>query len=195
MVATPMRSSERSICSMPFSRPRVQTLVAIHSRSVTPSSRASSPTAASARPYIGEESMTRPPPSVKRRRTSSMRVRACGSPVSISKVRYVPIPATGMRSPVAGMRRRIISSLAARTAVNGQGISVSAPVASAPWINRRRLIRITIQTSRGSCSLADARGSGLRLGDGRPSRTSAAQPVAKAGPAQGHRDRDGGRPG
>ena len=95
---------ERSIDSIPFCFPRVQTFVARKSFSRIPSDDVSSPITCSARPYIGDESMTRPPSSTKRERTSSnwLRISAVRS---TSKARHVPRPITGSFSPEQGMMR------------------------------------------------------------------------------------------
>jgi hypothetical protein len=58
----------------------------------------------SERPYIGDESTSRPPSSTKAPRTSSRGARAVGLEPT-SKVCQVPSPTTGTVSPVEGIRR------------------------------------------------------------------------------------------
>src|SRR5260370_13151205 len=55
--------SRAPICSIPRSRPVVHTLVARKLRDRAPESASRSPVTASARPYLGEGSMIRPPSS------------------------------------------------------------------------------------------------------------------------------------
>jgi hypothetical protein len=82
---TSARSSwaERRICSMPRSRPVVHTLVARKARGRAASSANKSPVTASARPYIGELSITRPPASSSARRTSRGGCLAAGAGADI----------------------------------------------------------------------------------------------------------------
>src|SRR5256885_371453 len=96
------RRSDCSICDTPASRPRVQTLVARKSLSVIARSVARSPTTDSAAPYIGEESTTRPPRPTNCRRTSLSGARSAAE-APTSKVRHVPTPTVGIRSPLDGM--------------------------------------------------------------------------------------------
>src|SRR5262245_15854080 len=89
---------------MPRSRPVIHTLVATNSVSSTPRSAVRSPTTDSAVPYIGDESITRPPRATKRSSTLLRGARsAAESPTS--KVRHVPRPTAGIASPLRGMRR------------------------------------------------------------------------------------------
>src|SRR5713226_8376435 len=98
------RRNDCSIWARPASRPLVQTLVARKSLSVTPRSAARSPTTDSAAPYIGEESITRPPSSTSR---SSVCLRGSRSPADAptSNARHVPSPTAGSVSPLDGMGR------------------------------------------------------------------------------------------
>src|SRR4030095_14078469 len=88
----------------PASRPLVHTLVAKNSVSVTPRSAARSPATDSAVPYIGEESITRPPSSTNRC-TSVLRGARSGGAGPTSNVRQVPRPTAGIASPLDGMGR------------------------------------------------------------------------------------------
>src|SRR2546430_169273 len=90
------------ICSIPFSRPRVQTFVA---RNGFATFDLSSPTTRSAFPYIGEVSIARPPPAEKRRTTS---IRAG---FDRSNVCQVPRPMAGSSSPLVGILRYNIRAL------------------------------------------------------------------------------------
>src|SRR5436309_3298031 len=102
--------SDCSIWATPASRPVVQTLVARKSASRIPSSAPRSPTTPSAAPYIGDESITRPPSSKKRCRTSLSGSRGAAD-APTSKVRHVPRPTAGIVSPPCGMgRRRIVAA-------------------------------------------------------------------------------------
>src|SRR5438132_539940 len=104
------RRSDCSIWATPASRPVVQTLVARKSASRIPSSAPRSPTTPSAAPYIGDESITRPPSSKKRCRTSLSGSRGAAD-APTSKVRDVPRPTAGIVSPPCGMgRRRIVAA-------------------------------------------------------------------------------------
>src|SRR2546422_5978708 len=104
------RRSDCSIWATPASRPVVQTLVARKSASRIPSSAPRSPTTPSAAPYIGDESITRPPSSKKRCRTSLSGSRGAADALT-SKVRHVPRPTAGIVSPPCGMgRRRIVAA-------------------------------------------------------------------------------------
>src|SRR5262249_39477228 len=90
--------------SIPRSPPVVHTLVARKAPGRAANSASRSPVTASARPYIGQLSMIRPPPSRKRRNTSRSGLRAASS-VPTSKARHVPSPMTGRASPVDGIGR------------------------------------------------------------------------------------------
>src|SRR2546426_9520334 len=80
------------------------------SASRTPSSAPRSPTTPSAAPYIGDESITRPPSWKKRCRTSLSGSRGAAD-APTSKVRHVPRPTAGIVSPPCGMgRRRIVAA-------------------------------------------------------------------------------------
>ncbi len=115
------RAIERSMDSIPRSLPCVQTLVARKSLSWIPSVSARSPITCSARPYIGDESITRPPSFTKSDKTSSSSFRLSGAR-STSNVRHVPNPITGSFSPDEGIARINIldDSFAARAAPLGR---------------------------------------------------------------------------
>src|SRR6185295_4732088 len=95
--------SDSSICAIPSFRPLVQTFVAMNSFSRSPSFTASSPATASERPYIGDESSTRPPSATKSESTSSSRFRSLSAEPT-SNVCHVPMPMTG-RGFVGGWNR------------------------------------------------------------------------------------------
>src|SRR6266536_128560 len=106
---------ERSIERVPFSLPRVQTFVAtksppvgrtrpVASLSRIPSVAVRSPITSSAWPYMGDESITRPPSLTKSERTSSS-CRRVSDVRSTSKVCHVPRPITG--KPSMSILRRI----------------------------------------------------------------------------------------
>src|SRR5882724_4691982 len=105
------RRSDCSIWATPASRPLVHTLVARKRRSATPTWGARSPTTVSAVPYIGDESITRPPSSTKRRRTSASGARSAAA-VPTSNVCQVPSPTVGTFSPLEGMARSRIGAAA-----------------------------------------------------------------------------------
>src|SRR5690242_12384017 len=104
MVSVRKSSAERWICAIPSARPCVQTLVARNAWSRIPEAERRSPTTASARPYMGEESTMRPPPSMRRRSTSPRAARNAAS-LPISKLCQVPSPITGIASPLDGTGR------------------------------------------------------------------------------------------
>jgi len=79
-------------------------LVARKARVRASISASSSPVTASARPYIGELSIIRPPAS-KSSRSTSRSGRRAASPAPASKARHVPSPMTGIASPVEGIGR------------------------------------------------------------------------------------------
>src|SRR5438094_4903037 len=120
---------ERSIDLIPFSLPRVQTFVARKSLSRIPSVAVRSPITCSARPYIGDESITRPPSFTNRASTSSNCFRLSGAR-STSNVRHVPKPITSSFSPEEGIARICIvdDSLAVHT----RDAPKSNPAAPAP---------------------------------------------------------------
>ena len=96
--------NERSIELMPASLPRVQTFVARKRESRSPNLPTRSPITCSARPYMGEESITRPVHFTKSRiKGSSIEARAGLT----SKTRHVPKPITGSFSPEPGIARVI----------------------------------------------------------------------------------------
>ena len=115
------RANERCIESIPACWPRVQTLVARKSESRSLSLVRRSPMTCSARPYMGEESMTRPPSFTKALRTSAS---GADCARSTSKVCHVPNPMTGSFSPDEGIERISIVAdsflLCAPTAPIGQ---------------------------------------------------------------------------
>src|SRR5207244_1407530 len=108
---------------IPASLPLVQTLVAINSESSKCNCAASSPTTPSARPYIGEESTTRPPCLTNRESTSASCVLFAGVR-STSNTLHVPRPITGNFSPDDGIERISIADDSAcdcpRDALTGQ---------------------------------------------------------------------------
>src|SRR5215472_3496778 len=108
---TSVRNScaERRICSIPRSRPVVHTLVARKLGGRLPISASRSPVTASARPYIGDVSMMRPPSSSSCCSTPR-NGRLPVSPEPTSKARQVPSPITGIASPVDGIGRVIIAA-------------------------------------------------------------------------------------
>ena len=103
----PIRAMDSRICATPSSRPLVQTLLARNARFVPPSSRSTSPTVVSERPYMGEESIAFPPASSSVRTTSTSAARS-----EVSNVRQVPMPITGSSSPLRGIVRLRICSAA-----------------------------------------------------------------------------------
>src|SRR4051812_43834396 len=107
-----VRSSriERSICAMPSSRPSIQTFVARNAFGGF-----SSPTVSSARPYIGDVSITRPPPAAKRSTTGTSFARAAPA---TSNVCHVPRPMTGRSSPELGIGRSCTGLVLAPTVPN-----------------------------------------------------------------------------
>ena len=104
------RASERSIDSMPDCFPVVQTLVAKKSESRSASLVARSPITSSARPYMGDESITCPPSFTKSENTSSSGLRSTSDDPT-SKTCQVPRPSTGIFSPDEGIGRISIANL------------------------------------------------------------------------------------
>jgi len=105
--------SESRICRSPAARPLVHTLVAAKAVVERPLSASRSPTTPSARPYIGLESISVPPPAKNACSTSRRRARST-APLPMSKVSQVPMPTTGRRCPEDGMARVSGSSACAR---------------------------------------------------------------------------------
>src|ERR1051326_2183246 len=131
-----MRSAERRICAMPTSLPLVHTFVARKTRGRNPNSGTRSPTTVSALPYIGDESIMRPPASTNSRNTSLSGARAAAlSPKS--KACQVPSPMTGIASPVDGIGRVIIPDAAMTFVLVNTGTD-AAPLA--PLMKRRRVV-------------------------------------------------------
>ena len=98
-------------------------------------------------PYIGDESIRRPPSAKKARTTSTLAARAASS-VPTLKVIQLPSPITGSISPLDGMRRSA-SALADATdaagaarAVAGQGSAVAATTAAARPRKLRRAVYV-----------------------------------------------------
>src|ERR1051326_6808735 len=96
------RDIDRSIDSMPCCLPRVQTLVAKNNLSRRPSLAASVPITCSERPYIGDESMTRPPSFTKSDKTSLSCFSFWGVE-STSNTCQEPSPTEGIHSPDDGI--------------------------------------------------------------------------------------------
>ena len=124
-----IRTMERCIIASPASLPFVQTLVAIKSESSKCNCAASSPTTPSARPYIGEESTTRPPCLTRSESTSP----SCGlfaGVRSTSNTLHVPSPITGNFSPDDGIVRVIMIDdwLAARAPIGKSNPAVVPPI-------------------------------------------------------------------
>ena len=112
---------ECSISSMPRSRPEVQTFVAMNSFDRRPSLSTTSPMTSSARPYIGDESITQPPRATNSLSSSSSGRRSAGE-FPTSKVCHVPSPMTGSASSVDEIARLIIApGRAAKTACRETG--------------------------------------------------------------------------
>ena len=131
---TPRRSKDWFICAMPASRPSAHTFVAANTTPAARASRRRSPVTCSARPYIGEESITIPPPSMNAATTAASGARAAASSPT-SNVREVPIPITGNCSPLDGIGRRIRVACAAAPSA-----CPARPAAAAPRMTSRRLI-------------------------------------------------------
>ena len=136
---------ERSIDLIPFSLPRVQTFVARKTLSRIPSVAVRSPITCSARPYIGEVSIARPPSLTKSERRASSCRRLSGIR-STSNTRQVPKPIAGSFSSDDGIARINILDDSAfvcpRDALTGQ----NAPAMPTP-IRRaasRRVIRLVL---------------------------------------------------
>jgi len=85
-------------------------------------------------PYIGDESIRRPPPRKKARITSAHSSRSSGSSPTL-KVIQVPRPTTGIRSPLDGIG--LVRGSARAKAVSGRSAAAAAPAATAPRRARR----------------------------------------------------------
>ena len=92
-------------------------------------------------PYIGEELIMRPPPAKKARITSAQASRASGSLPTL-KVRQLPSPTSGSRSPDDGIGR--VSS-GAPAACARRGKAAPMPAAASDVSNWRRS---SIETSK-----------------------------------------------
>ena len=76
-------------------------------------------------PYIGDESIMRPPSAKKARTTSVQASRAARSSPTL-KVIQLPRPTTGNASPLAGIVRVAIAGPGAARAVAGQALATMA---------------------------------------------------------------------
>src|SRR5262249_19355944 len=136
---------ERSIDLIPFSLPRVQTFVARKTLSRMPSAAVTSPITSSARPYIGDVSITRPPSFTKSDRTSPscLRLSAVGS---TSNACQVPKPITGSFSPDEGIARVSIVDDSVFACTRDAGSVKHTPAALAPIrrVASRRVIRVVL---------------------------------------------------
>ena len=121
-----IRFRERSISAIPSRLPRVHTLVARNGVPIAPRSASTSPTISSARPYIGDESTTRPPAARNCRITSTCAVRFPGS---TSNACHVPSPTVGMASLVLGIGRVFIVEVV--MGLLGEGAADPGPRANA----------------------------------------------------------------
>lgn len=90
-------------------------------------------------PYMGDESIIRPPASKNARMTFVQLSRAALSSPTLNVIQ-LPSPMTGMASPLDGMRRVMIGPRAWAAATSGQSAAV-APVASSCRISSRREMR------------------------------------------------------
>ncbi len=128
---TRRRSNDRCMESIPACLPLVQTLVARKSELRRCSSLVRSPITLSARPYIGELSITLPPSWTKRARTSLSGCRSLGE-APTSNTCQVPRPTAGIFSPVAGMARdSIVVSSAARSGIEQRAAAAAPPITRA----------------------------------------------------------------
>src|SRR4030095_15620469 len=132
---------ERSIDLIPLSSPRVQTFVARKILSWIPSAVVNSPITSSARPYIGDVSITRPPSFTKSERTSPSCLRL-SDVRSTSNACQVPRPVTGSFSPLEGIARVNIAGDSARLLPIGK--RNPAPVAPINLVASRRVIRFIL---------------------------------------------------
>src|ERR1700741_1992101 len=98
------RAIDRSICSMPSCLPVVHTLVATNVSPCCGRIASRSPTTSSALPYMGEESITRPPAPNNSSSTLPRWPWAAASRPT-SKPSHVPHPMTGKGCDVEGTRR------------------------------------------------------------------------------------------
>ena len=97
MVGARIFKAEACICLTPAASPDVHTLVARNALPCACISDSSVPTTSSARPYMGELSITRPPAS-NRTRSTSLRWSSAWRSGPTSKVCQVPRPTTGSGS-------------------------------------------------------------------------------------------------
>src|SRR5687768_8867539 len=113
-----------------------------------------SPRTCSARPYMGEESTTRPPSLAKSASTSSSGCRSA-APGPTSNTCHVPRPTTGSFSPDDGMAR---SNKASLPAVCFSLAARAVPVRmrpAAPWARRRAASLRDIWPSRSTESISE----------------------------------------
>src|ERR1700720_89489 len=137
-------SAQRRICAIPRSFPLVHTLVARKTRGRNPGSATRSPVTASARPYIGEVSIIRPPASTSCRSTALSGARAPSS-APTSKTCEVPSPMTGIASPEDGIGRVIIGPAAMAFILASSG-TIAAP-ANPRKRSRRDVLNLAVIAS------------------------------------------------
>ena len=134
------RAIERFIDSIPACLPCVQTLVAKKSFSRIPSAAVRSPITCSARPYIGDVSITRPPSFTNKASTSS-NCRRLSDARSTSNVRHVPNPIADSFSSDEGIARINIADDSFAACARAAPLGRSKPPAPAV-INRAASRRV-----------------------------------------------------
>jgi hypothetical protein len=87
-------------------------------------------------PYIGDESMSRPPAPKKARMTSAHASRAAVSSPTLNVI-HVPSPTTGISSPDDGMRRVDGWRPCCAKSARGQSMAANAPRARRRTVSRR----------------------------------------------------------
>ena len=130
------RRIDSSICSTPACRPDVHTFVATKRLSCSRSRTDNSPNTSSDRPYIGEESTSRPPNPANAASTSSSGARSA-SAAPTSNVCHVPSPITGTASPDDGIARVRIFPAAFPSAPPKPGTAPAAANATEPTPSNR----------------------------------------------------------
>src|SRR5215216_314256 len=131
---TPQACRDASICAGPLPPEEIQTLSAENTGCV-PSLLKPWPITFCEDPYIGEESIIRPPAAKNARMTSAQELRATLSLPTL-KVIQLPSPTSGSASPLDGIG--LVRTAACCAAAIGESMA-AAPVAAKACNNPRRL--------------------------------------------------------
>src|SRR6266542_3292036 len=131
---TPQCLRDSSIWAGPRPAGEIQTLSAEKSCGGLPSLRRLYPITSCEEPYIGEESIRRPPSWKKARTTSAQESRATGSSPTLNVIQ-LPSPTTGSLSPVEGIGRMRIGDRPG-AAVKGRSTEAAPAARDASKVRR-----------------------------------------------------------